>query len=178
MAHLWFQNEKGGWEPDFLKGDFNSLTEDPLQLISFNGSDRERGRGPLICRGRVNGCDAWVLLVDHSKEVWVNGQPVFLGLRILQDKDELRMNGASPMFFSSEQLPKVEPYEATPAEGLCPRCKRPLQAGQPAVRCPQCKVWCHQQEKDFPCWTYSKTCALCNQPTDLHSSFRWTPDER
>jgi hypothetical protein len=102
--------------------------------------------------------------------------PVPSGIRVLSHRDELRLTGvAGRAFFSLEGFARVDPFAGV--EGSrCPRCQQPIELETPAVCCPQCRVWHHESE-EFSCWTYSATCALCNQPTEFEAGFRWTPDE-
>jgi hypothetical protein len=82
---------------------------------------------------------------------------------------------AGRVFFSLERLARVVPFDGVD-KSHCPRCQTVIERGTPAVRCPQCGVW-HHESDEFRCWTYSPTCALCDQPTELEGSFRWTPEE-
>jgi len=114
--------------------------------------------------------EAWILVGPAS--VRVNGHPLDTGIRVLRDRDEVRV-GASRAFFSTETLPTIVPF---PGErpALCPRCKLDILAGSPAVRCPRCRIWHHESE-EYPCWLYNASCANCDQPTALDADFRWSP---
>jgi hypothetical protein len=105
----------------------------------------------------------------------VNGLPLRAGLRTLQDRDELRVPGLGPLYFSTERIARIEPLPTEPDALSCPRCRDRIAAGSPAVRCPGCGLWHHQTE-DRPCWTYAETCALCPQPTAADAGYRWTPE--
>jgi len=115
--------------------------------------------------------DIWVVI--GSPAVHVNGAPLDTGIRVLRDRDELRLDGHRT-FFSTETLAMVVPF---PGERptLCPRCKLQIIPGSPAVRCPRCGIW-HHQSAEFPCWLYSSTCTNCDQPTAIDADFRWSPE--
>ena len=99
------------------------------------------------------------------------------GLHVLAHRDEIRAPGARSVYFSTEVLPEVTPLPTSEREIACPRCRRPILAGTPAVRCPAptCRIWHHASEK-YPCWSYAESCALCPYPTDSEAGFQWTPE--
>jgi hypothetical protein len=121
--------------------------------------------------------DSWILLASPSAPVRVNGAPLPWGIRVLQDRDEIAVADHPPLYFSVESLAQVEALPETGRRVACPRCRREVEPGSAAVRCPApgCGVWYHESE-EFPCWTYGPTCALCPQPTPLDTGFRWTPE--
>ena len=143
------------------------------QLVS-NG---EVGSGPVIERAPdPSGEETWVVLHSPGSALRINGTRFSTGIRVLSHRDELRLMGvAGRAFFSLEGFARVDSFAGI--EGSrCPRCQQPIELGTPAVRCPQCGVWHHESE-EFGCWTYSTTCSLCDQPTELEAGFRWTPEE-
>jgi hypothetical protein len=151
-----------------------SLRTPPLA----DAADRSR---PLILRASHPSCsgdEQWVVVNAPGRVLRINGMALATGIRVLSHRDELRVAGlAGRVFFSLEGLARVVPFDGL--EGSrCPRCQQAIELGSPAVRCPQprCGVWHHESE-EFRCWTYSPTCALCDQPTELDAGFRWTPDE-
>jgi len=98
-------------------------------------------------------------------------------MRVLEDKDEIRTAGAGSLIFSTERRACVEPFPGMDRPAMCPRCGTEIEVNTPAVRCPGCGVWHHQNiDNELPCWTYAETCATCDQPTDLGTDFRWTPE--
>lgn len=113
----------------------------------------------------------WVLLAPEMARV--NGSPLVGGVRVLRDRDEIRI-GPIRAFFSEEELPRVVPFPGADEPVLCPRCKTPLSVGEPSVRC-SCGLWYHQSS-DLPCWAYAETCSLCDQPTALDAGYRWSPE--
>lgn len=171
MAHFWVRYD-GEWAIAALDGD-------ALVLGSWNGSSQEKSSAdePRVQRVDSGAGSGWVLLAGPDCDVSVNGLPLLAGIRLLADRDEIRVAGASPVYFSAEALARIEPLPDTGREVICPRCRQPIEKGTPAVRCPSssCGVWHHESER-FPCWTYAATCSLCPQPTDLEAGFQWTPE--
>lgn len=95
---------------------------------------------------------------------------------MLCDRDEIRVGTGVQYFFSSEDLASIEEFPAQERTTHCGRCRQPIKAGSPAVRCPQCNVW-YNQSAELPCWTYSDKCAYCGHPTSLEAGFSWVPEE-
>jgi len=160
-----------------------SLDGDPLSL---------RSNPPLPVRGSLDKADAasqvislrapgltgapWVLMAGAKGAVRVNGIALATGMRVLADRDEIRVGSSHTLFFSAESLARIEPFVGANQRLFCPRCKQEIVKEAMAVMCPACGVW-HHQSDDLPCWTYSSSCALCPQPTDLNAGYRWTPEE-
>ena len=113
-------------------------------------------------------------MAGAGTEVRVNGIAVAGGLRVLADRDEVVVHGER-RYFSTEQLAEAVPCPARNAALECARCRQAIEAGSRAVRCPRCGVW-HHESVALPCWTYADTCAVCPQPTDLSTGYRWTPE--
>ncbi len=168
MAHLWFLDGERHWFPTALAGDAVALRDGAL--VPCHGAD-----SPRVVFRRLEGAPAsWALLTDDA-HVRLNGMPVLLGLAVLEDRDEIRIAGRTA-WFSAETLPTVASFPESATRGYCPRCKQPLEAGTPAVKCPACGLW-HHASDDLPCWTYAPTCSACVQPTALDAGFRWTPED-
>lgn len=131
-------------------------------------------------RAEVDGRGRWLLLTPPSRRLIVNGRIIPGGIRVLRDRDEVVCAGAR-FYFSSEELAIVAPLPADAAvapghEVRCARCKQPIRAGTPAVKCPFCNAWHHQDEAgQRPCWTYSATCAGCAQATEFKGAYQWSP---
>ena len=117
----------------------------------------------------------WYIMSPAGAQVRVNGEPLFLGTRSLQHRDEILVEGER-FFFSTERLAVIEPLPALDHAAHCARCKQPVVKDHLAVRCPGCGAWHHQTEK-FGCWSYDAKCALCDFATEMSGSFRWTPDQ-
>jgi hypothetical protein len=104
----------------------------------------------------------------------VNGEPLWLGLRLLRDRDEIRLGPAARVYFSAERLAEVVPFPSPAREVHCPRCHQIIVAGSPAVACPGCQTW-HHATAGLPCWTYDQRCAMCPQATALDAGLSWSP---
>jgi hypothetical protein len=174
MAHLWVQDDSNAWAVFSLASPFLSLPG----ALPGTGPAALAGRASseaILLRSAGVGSTRWVLLAA-SRGVLVNGLPLLTGIRVLIDRDEIRLGRGGSVYFSSEALATVEGFPGYGQPVLCPRCKQEIAPGSKAVKCPQCGVW-HHQTDDLPCWTYAPHCALCDQPTDLGGSYRWSPEE-
>lgn len=160
------------YEPRPVPGLRNYLWLTPLRLKPIgDGPVRMRHKSHLIlCAGRVR---QWLLVVSDAQRLVHNGLPVFnAGPRVLAHRDALAVEGHAPVFFSTEEPARIEPFDG--ATATCPRCRDELLPDLPAVRCPKCGV-SHHEMPDRNCWTYASTCALCVQPTPLDTGLLWTP---
>jgi hypothetical protein len=157
MAHLWDLDEHN-------------------QLVAARVDDGALVFGHARLHSVAGPPDAWVLLCPVDAGVHVNGEPVPLGLVVLSDRDELRIPGQPPRFFSTETIACVELFPETTRGGCCPRCRQTIECGTSAVCCPSCGLW-HHASHELPCWTYAPTCAACAQDTSPDAGFRWTPEE-
>jgi hypothetical protein len=122
---------------------------------------------------------AHALLAMPETTVWVNGQPVLGGLRVLDHKDEVLL-GTTRLFFSAESTPVAATYSPTlgTRTPTCPVCRGPVRAGERAVQCPGCSRWFHQFDavEAKQCWTYAATCRFCSHPTALTGEAAWRPE--
>jgi hypothetical protein len=108
----------------------------------------------------------------------VNGASVPAGIRVLDNRDEIRWSSGRLFVFSIERQVRVEPFPDAGAGSLrCGRCTSQIDASAPAVRCPSCSSWYHEHG-EFPCWTSVPFCQVCGQATGLAGDSRWTPEER
>ncbi len=209
MAHLFVERNgahdaPAGWQPRRL----DDRSPFPLNGPPFDpdcpeherqGSERVPGAepsqapAPAVVAGVSAGgrLPRWLLLGPRSAGVSINGRPALLGIRVLENRDRIVVDcatEASPReyYFSTEEPAAIEPFSGPPV--LCPRCKTPIEPGDPAVRCPVCGFWHHQIEpsaqahpdepsRQRPCWTYLDRCANCGAPTALDGALTWTPDE-
>ena len=167
MAHL-FITELNEWTTRALSG----------EVFQLPGATPSSPAGALVRRAVSATPDGgWHLLAPPSSSVHVNGEPAALGIRVLRDKDEIRLLGAAPMFFSTEQLVAVEPFAGLP-EGRCPRCTKAIEPQSPAVRCGVCNTWYHQADARR-CFTYGENpiCVMCGSDAVLSGEFAWSPEE-
>jgi len=160
MAHLWIREptappDSGEWSPMSLADDSPAIH--PAVLVLRTSSEPA----------------AWVLIGNPA--VHVNGAPLDAGIRVLRDRDELRVD-AHRTFVSTESLATVASFPGGDRAVFCPRCKLQIVPESAAVRCPRCGVW-HHQSVELPCWTYAEHCTLCNQSSGLDAGFGWTPED-
>jgi hypothetical protein len=172
-----------GWAVAPLGGGVVGLSGDPSRPVrNRGGSDKDGNQALLIHRQAPRG-GTWVLIAASRDGVCINGQPLATGMRVLQDKDTIRLRGGDWRFFSTECPARVAPFGATNAPVACPRCKQEIREGDSVVRCPGCGVAHHQAEEEgLPCWTgYPeqpfRSCALCDQQATLDGGFHWTPED-
>ena len=166
MPYVWKQDENQDWKPVLL-------SEDPLEL-----ADTGEDRGVRVVKaldGRRG--ESWVLVWGRERSVRFNGLRVPAGIRVLADRDEIAIDSKPPVFFSTEELAKVEQFEAGDAEMFCPRCKKSLEDGADVVRCPACSIAFHYSaDTDRNCYGYAPACT-CGHTTAMDSGFKWTPYE-
>ena len=180
MAHgLWMRcDEEWGVLP---------MTESEVSLAAAAASRpaaadmRIEGGPAMLVKTRLGDNDAWILLAGPAP-VWVNGRRVYAGVRVLDDWDELRINNER-IYYSTEELPRVEPFVAGEMPTNCARCKQEINHGDPSVRCPACGVVYHQiesdlkDESDLNCFTYRGACQCCKGPTQLDAGYVRTPED-
>jgi hypothetical protein len=183
MAHVWIpanealEASNADWVVAVLEEEIYRLTGDVHRPIASGQQDGARAPAYILRHDGGPDGERWVLYSSPRGGVRVNATRLGLGMRLLRDRDEVRL-GRSRLIFSTERLARVEPFPGLGREVLCPRCKLPIDVGTPAVQCPnaRCGLWFHQDvEHDLPCWTYAPTCASCEQPTSLEAGFAWTP---
>lgn len=174
MAYIWFRNNEEPWSVMPLNGRAVDVSVYPPRPLADGFRLGEDAMAALI-HAELADSPVWVLLIAPGGDVRVNGFPPVAGVRVLQDRDEIRIPSFAPMFFSTGTEARVESFPGSEREVCCARCRQPIEKGQMAVRCPQCGVWYHQTDR-FPCWTYTPTCALCPQATALDAGFAWIPE--
>jgi hypothetical protein len=187
MSLMWCRKREGKdrgdvWAIALLDGDHAIvLTGDPDQPLSVchHGRRKKNVRAYLRRSTEPGNGEKWVLFVAAGDRVHVNGTLLAVGMRVLKDRDEIGVGNGDSVFFSTERLARVQPFPGIGREAKCPRCWDPIQVGSPAVQCPRCGVWHHQDtENNRPCWTYTEKCAAsCDQSTDLQAGYQWTPEE-
>lgn len=168
MPHLWKEERPMGngaleWVVQPLDG------EAAVSLVGASAT-----AAVLLLRSRTDQGDTWLAMSARPSGVALNGAPLHAGIRVLADRDEIRVAGLGRVFFSSEQLACVLPFPGADTPTFCPRCKQDIAARAPAVCCPSCRRWYHQSD-EYPCWTYADKC-LCGHPTALDAGFQWTPN--
>jgi Zn finger protein HypA/HybF involved in hydrogenase expression len=173
MAHLWLSVEdQAAVFP--LDGEAFSLTHPPRRILAPPDKDALLGAA-LLKVGDPNGA-LWVIVAGSDQTVHVNEYPLLLGIRALEDRDRIWVSGVGSFYFSTESLAAVECFSGAGQKFFCPRCKLEIEEGQTAVKCPQCSRW-HHQTDEMKCWTYTRHCALCPQPTSLDAGYLWMPEE-
>ncbi len=185
MSGTWHKAEH---EHEWHRAELAPVTEllpDGVQAIERFGGTELASKVFLYCRDDADGRPACLLFAPLDAGITVNGEPVTTGVRVLSDRDVIGRPGSADVYFSSESLVRVEPFPgpgaANSAEGeatYCPRCRRAIDPGYPAVSCPGCSTWFHQNpEEARDCWSFSPTCGVCQQDTDLaNARYRWTPE--
>jgi hypothetical protein len=179
MSLIWLDSENCGWVIYPLRNDRHALSPNPRDPIRLLPAARPEKTAAFVgCYSNPAGGEIWILECPASVRVRINGDPVYLGVHTLKDRDEIVLAGKSRFYFSLEELAHVEPFPGAAQPVFCARCKKPIEKGTLAVRCPSstCRQWSHQAEK-MPCWTYGPTCPMCDQPSKLDpAEYRWTPE--
>ena len=168
MAHVWLR-EAGNWQADKLGASVYGLR------LRQAGAESGPVMPQIIRTGSSS--QMWALISPPGSGVRVNGRSLVAGICILADRDEIQAGGAQ-FFFSAESPAVVEEFAALDRPIFCARCRLPINAGSPAVRCPggKCGIWYHENA-ELPCWTCSDSCGICGQRTALDAGFAWMPEE-
>jgi len=181
MAQLWAHqdNAEAEWTCASLDevGDALGLTGEPARPVAAVGD--AQWPATLVRRtGTGAGSqDEWFLFAAGRTRVWVNGDGLDLGVRALNDKDEIRVNGVT-VWFSKDRQAGIAPFPGIGRRCVCPRCKTEIPLGSPAVQCPGCSTYHHQNpSEEKPCWTYAEGCSVCGRPTSLEDGCVWTPED-
>ncbi len=164
------------WTPTELRS-AAVLSRGSIEFVDHIHVDAHRGEVLLYPHATNPQLATWTLLAPSQSQVRINDTPLEIGIRVVVDRDAIRIADMPTMYFSTERLAGIEAYpDAEPV--FCPRCKMTISEGDSAVCCPQCGVWHHEQVPEGKgCWSYATTCALCDQATALDSAgFRWTPE--
>lgn len=178
MSHLLIKNAEGALVDHPLDTGIIQLSPDgPAALAVCKGLDGVSG--PVLVRKQDPlGEECWALLCKSHGRTRVNGAPVFIGVRMLSDRDLIALGAGQRVFYSSERVAQIEPYPGGDDSTCCVRCKLPLLPDTPAVRCPApgCGFWHHQSDEQ-PCWDYRDGCTSCGHPTAFDAGFQWSPSE-
>src|SRR5262245_46912770 len=151
MSHLWIENRSAqAGQSSWI---MSSLAGDAAAPLLFPGDD-DADAAALLLASREGDGDSWLLLCIDPGVVSLNGEVVQSGIRVLADRDEIRVAGRGRAFLSTERLARIEPFPGAARRVDCPRCKQPIDAGCDAVRCPNpaCSRWFHMGD-DLPCWS-------------------------
>jgi len=163
MASLWVRGNTGESVEVALGSEAFALSADADARISLSRAGAELGA-------------PWVLIVDQAAHATVNGEPVPTGIRVLDSRDEIRC-GQTAAVFTDEHHARVEPFPGAAHPVRCARCTCDIAPASPAVSCPVCNSWYHQQEHgDFPCWTAVPFCQACGCATTTGGD-GWEPEE-
>lgn len=175
-----FQRHEGVW----TRRDLPTLCEivgEEILSVETLGSEALASKLLLYTRTGADGRMSCMLFAPHGARVRVNDTWLTTGVRVLCDRDVISRPGAADIYFSTERLPEIVPFPA-PQDGApatyCARCRAEIAAGEPAVCCPACSTWHHENAAvGHNCWTYAPHCAVCEQSADLDgASYRWSPD--
>ena len=147
--------------------DGNGAFADSSILLTTFGSGSESGTA---------------ILAPLEVAIWVNGETVLGGLKVLRHRDEILV-GSELYCYSAQSRPVVSAFALAEGERRprCGVCRMAIEDGQAAVACPQCGRIYHQLEAAGEqgaklCWTYKPAC-LCGHPTGLGEDDAWRPDK-
>jgi hypothetical protein len=157
MARLWIVGPSG------------HMDAHPLDVPEW------RGEGIRLVQAPAPGGSEWLLCADRGHVVFVNGEPVPLGIRALDSRDEIRLDDGTRLVFSAECAAIIAPVPADAGSAQCARCTGALESGSPGVRCPACRTWFHEYG-EFTCWSSASACSVCGLETAKAAS-EWTPEE-
>lgn len=177
MPQLFVARQGAPWLIAPLSGDSFVLSPDANTPVRTNRGPIDGHNGLYVLRAGTGSAPCWVLLnMQSALRFRVNGERPLFDLHVLRHQDEISLEESTRMYFSTERLPRVEPYPGVKESAHCPRCRQLIDPGAPSVQCPGCDVWHHQFDNELPCWTYAETCSLCDHPTPLNDAFRWVPE--
>lgn len=171
----WFLRQQRGWE------------HRRIESAAGGGAPAAFGRqadgGARLATFQLDGLARSAIVAPLGAPVFVNGEPVLGGLRLLEHRDEVILAGER-LYFSAESKPQIVLYEPDPNGRLvkCALCRLPLAPGQDmVVHCPQCGRIFHQvaEREGQParlCWTFRPSC-LCGHPTPITDEPIWQPGE-
>jgi hypothetical protein len=176
MSQIWKREDDPSWQAHVLT-DAVQLVDYDLLPVSAHAAGSRGARAVLVCHRTDETEPVWLVIASGLDGVQVNGERLFGGARVLNDRDSIRLPGQLDAFyFATERLARVEAFPEQ-AGAYCPRCKLEIRPGEEAVQCPGCSVWQHQTA-ERACFTYADTCAVCDQSSDLENPrYRWTPED-
>lgn len=174
MAHFYYYHDKNQLGIYHLATENYALVDSTPPLRPSRPDQDTDAFGLLHPIRGEDGDISAVFLSSRARRLLVNGEPLVLGGRILQDKDQLSLPNRDRLRFSTERLAVVT--RAPDISPVCVRCKQVIESGT-AVRCPNCGNW-HHQQASLECWTDTPFCASCRGPTDLSNPvYRDVPED-
>ena len=150
MAHLWMEDSSTGTgEPEWIVRPLDGESAVPLSVAHNGHANDAPPHAALLLCSRMADAESWLLMNVVPVGVALNGKPLRAGIRMLADRDEIRVAGFGRVFFATERLARVETFAGADKRIDCPRCKQEIVAGSLAVRCPApgCGRWFHQSEE-------------------------------
>ncbi len=159
------------------------LTGDPVAPVKLSRHFLAQSGIMLLRESSAAGEDILVLIIHPAAnhKLRINGDPVFAGIRILRDRDEILISHAhgdsQRLYFSSEHKATIERFDGSDHDVPCMRCHQGISPGSLVVRCPSCGAL-HHETADVPCYSYSENCAngVCSHSTNMDGEFSWSPD--
>jgi len=168
MASLWTRNPAGELVEEGLETPGPAAVGGPAKPVRLSD-----GLSLVPVAGLAA---SWVLVADAGARVTVNSESVPAGIRVLETRDEIRC-GACAVVFADERVAHVESFPGETRTVWCARCACAIAGGTPAVRCPACGSWYHEQAPgEFPCWSAIPFCQICGCATTTGGS-GWAPEE-
>lgn len=143
----------------------------------------ELGASSIVLATFGSGGDAVAAIFSPTETaIWVNGETVLGGMKVLAHRDEILVGGEL-YCYSAQSRPAVAAFALAEGERRprCGVCRMAIEDGQATVACPQCARVFHQLEAAGEqaaklCWTYRPAC-LCGHPTGLGEEDAWRPDQ-
>lgn len=167
-----FHKAAAGWATLAISAPRGVLTLSPVRFDPAPDAAGAGERGCFVAHAEPEG--HWILIRHRDERLLHNGQILAAGARVLAHMDALALEGAEPVFFSTEETARIEAF-AGAAAVTCPRCRLRILPGEPAVKCPRCGV-VHHEADERNCWSYAPACACCPQPTAFDAGLQWTPE--
>jgi hypothetical protein len=151
MPYIWYREGSDVWTAWSLsEGTLDVGGDTPKEYSPEESCDRRNsGSAEVPSNGgavvfRVDDdrlAETWVLVWGREREVRLNGLRLSTGIRVLADRDEIKIDSFEPVFFSGESRPRVELFPGAESEVICPRCKRTIEKNSSMVRCDIPRRW-------------------------------------
>jgi hypothetical protein len=179
MPFLWLRDHDSVWSALPLPGHPIEIGGHSPKKRSMEELVNTQIKGALLIPvGDDQPVKTWALLWGRDCNVRINGLQSFpVGIRMLADRDEIKVDRGEVVYFTTETLPVIETFEGSDHDIFCPRDKKKIEPGSLVVRCVECGLIYHYStDKTRNCFEYSEMC-LCGHPTRLDAGFRWVPDD-